>query len=69
MGEENNASLVLRIDDIDRERFRKEYLEDIFETLDWIGVSFDEGASGVEDFLKTTPSIKNLKNIKSIYQS
>jgi glutamyl/glutaminyl-tRNA synthetase len=49
---ENNAKLVLRIDDIDRARFRIEYLEDIFKTMDWLGIEFDEGPSGVEDFLK-----------------
>ena len=57
---DNNASLILRIDDIDRERFRKEYLEDIFKTLDWIGVCFDEGASGVEDFLENYSQHKKL---------
>ena len=30
---ENNAKLVLRIDDIDQARFRIEYLEDIFENV------------------------------------
>lgn len=49
---ENNGKLVLRIDDIDRARFRVEYLEDIFKTMDWLGIDFDEGPSGVEDFFK-----------------
>ena len=43
--------LHLRIDDGDASRFRKEYLEDIFFTLDWLGLSPDSGASGSSDFL------------------
>jgi glutamyl-tRNA synthetase len=46
------GTVRLRIDDMDAARMRREYLEDIFETLDWIGLQPDEGPSGVEDFLK-----------------
>lgn len=31
-------SLRLRIDDVDRERVRPEYVEDIFRSLDWLGI-------------------------------
>ena len=44
------TKLVLRIDDLDSERTRQEYLEDIFLSLDWLGIAVDEGPSGVEDF-------------------
>ncbi len=44
--------IVLRIDDLDKQRRRREYLEDIFYTLDWLGLDYDEGPAGVEDFLK-----------------
>lgn len=43
--------LRLRIDDLDRSRYRVEYLEDIFRLLDILGLSIDEGPSGVADFL------------------
>lgn len=45
------GSILLRIDDLDQQRFRPAYLEDIFETLDWLGIDFDEGPSGPSDFL------------------
>ena len=45
-----NGKLLLRIDDLDSDRVRTEYLEDIFETLDWLGIDYDIGPSGVEDF-------------------
>ncbi|MFQ3577273.1 MAG: glutamate--tRNA ligase family protein [Cytophagales bacterium] len=44
------TELWLRIDDLDQERTRNEYIEDIFETIDWLGVKFDKGPSGLEDF-------------------
>lgn len=44
------GELLLRIDDMDTERFRQEYLDDIFYTLDWLGLDWDEGPSGPADF-------------------
>ena len=46
------GEVLLRIDDLDKGRRRREYLEDIFSTLDWLGLDWDIGPSGVEDFLK-----------------
>ena len=34
---------VLRIEDTDKERSKKEYLDEIFEDLKWLGLSWDEG--------------------------
>ncbi len=42
--------LLLRIDDLDKTRCRDEYIADIFETLDWMGIDYDEGPTGVADF-------------------
>lgn len=44
--------LLLRIDDLDLQRRRIEYLDDIFATLEWLGLDYDEGASGTTDFLQ-----------------
>ncbi len=44
--------LFLRIDDLDLQRRRVEYLDDIFGTLEWLGLDYDEGASGTTDFLQ-----------------
>lgn len=46
------ARILLRIDDLDRKRYRREYLQDIFETIEWLGLDYDEGPVGVEDFEK-----------------
>jgi len=42
--------LKLRIDDLDSNRCRPEYIEDIFRQLDWLGLDWDEGPSGPGDF-------------------
>jgi len=52
LAKSGNGKLLLRIDDLDRERYRKEYVEDIFYALDWLGIHCDEGPSSVADFDK-----------------
>jgi glutamyl-tRNA synthetase len=42
--------LALRIDDLDATRARDVYLEDIFETLHWLGFDWDEGPRDVAQF-------------------
>lgn len=46
----HGARILLRIDDLDAERKRPEYVQDIFETLDWLGLDWDEGPRSLEDF-------------------
>jgi glutamyl/glutaminyl-tRNA synthetase len=45
-----SGTLLLRIDDLDSARKRPEYVEDIFETLEWLGIKWQEGPSGPTDF-------------------
>lgn len=42
--------LHLRIDDLDADRKRPEYVQDVFDTLEWLGVSYDAGPRSVEEF-------------------
>ena len=48
----NGGRILLRIDDIDKDRCREEYVVDIFQTLEWLGLDYDEGPSGVADFFQ-----------------
>jgi glutamyl/glutaminyl-tRNA synthetase len=48
----NGGKVLLRIDDADAERKRKEYVEDIFRVLDWLGLDWDTGPTGPDDFEK-----------------
>lgn len=41
--------LLLRIDDLDAERKRPEYVEDIFRCLEWLGIEWQEGPQGPDE--------------------
>lgn len=40
------GSLLLRIDDLDTDRKRPDFVADIFDNLDWLGLDWDEGPRG-----------------------
>ncbi|MDO6434935.1 glutamate--tRNA ligase family protein [Flavitalea sp. BT771] len=44
------ARVLLRIDDLDRDRVDERYVQDIFETLHFLGISWDEGPLGLAEF-------------------
>lgn len=46
------GTLHLRIDDLDRARLRRPYLENIFRVIDWLGIDYDIGPGGPDDFLR-----------------
>lgn len=48
----SGGKLLLRIDDIDAVRKRPEYVEDIFRTIEWLGLDYDLGPQGPDDFEK-----------------
>ncbi len=40
---QNNGVFILRIEDTDLERSKKEYEEDLIDQLKWLGLDWDEG--------------------------
>lgn len=44
------ARIFLRIDDLDRDRVRPAYLQDLFDTLQFLELPWDEGPTDVADF-------------------
>ncbi|NJB84376.1 glutamyl/glutaminyl-tRNA synthetase [Lewinella marina] len=42
--------LLLRIDDLDRARFRPEYLQDVFDVLHWLEIEWTDGPRDATDF-------------------
>ncbi len=46
----HGAELFLRIDDADTQRVRPSYLEDVFYTLDFLGITPDSGPASVSEF-------------------
>jgi glutamyl/glutaminyl-tRNA synthetase len=49
---QKGANLLLRIDDLDADRKRTEYVDNIFETLQKCGIDYDEGPRDTDDFEK-----------------
>jgi glutamyl/glutaminyl-tRNA synthetase len=43
LAEEQGLTLALRIDDADAPRYRAEFVDDIFDVLDWLGIRPDAG--------------------------
>lgn len=65
------GKIQLRIDDCDAARSRDEYIEDIFSTLNFLGIDWDIGPKDAQDFkqnfsqnLKTQTYFKQLEKIK-----
>jgi glutamyl/glutaminyl-tRNA synthetase len=50
LARQQGGVLALRIDDLDNARFRQEYLQDIFDTLHFLGLDYDEGPRHPADF-------------------
>jgi glutamyl-tRNA synthetase len=44
------ATLLLRIDDLDADRKRPAYVQDVFDTLHWLGIDWDEGPADALSF-------------------
>lgn len=47
------GKVILRIDDLDQERARPEYIENIFRTLEWLGMDWDEGPQTPDELTNT----------------
>ena len=45
-----SASILLRIDDLDTDRKRPDYVDDVFHSLDYLGLTYDKGPTGADDF-------------------
>ena len=50
LAERTGAKILLRIDDIDRARVNKSYLQDVFDTLNFLDIPWDEGARSPKEF-------------------
>lgn len=59
------GKLHLRIDDSDSTRMRDEYLQDIFETMDWLQIPFDGGPKDPQDFKQNfSQSLKKMRYLE-----
>jgi glutamyl-tRNA synthetase len=65
---QKQGKLLLRIDDIDNDRYRPEYLADIFDWLALLGLSYDEGPVSVADFEQHWSQQKRMAQYETILQ-
>jgi len=57
----HGAKILLRIDDMDQERVRPEYIQDIFDTLDFMDLSYDEGPKNSEELEEAWSQMNRLE--------
>lgn len=50
LADRHKAKILLRIDDFDRERYKIEYVQDIFDTLDFMEITYDLGPKNIQEF-------------------
>ncbi|MFD2218950.1 glutamate--tRNA ligase family protein, partial [Hymenobacter bucti] len=60
------GTLHLRIDDLDRARLRRPYLENVFRVIDWLGIDYDQGPADPDDFLRHHSQLLHLPEYNRI---
>jgi len=63
-----SAELTLRIDDLDAERSRPEFVEDIFRSLKWLGIRWHHGPQDADDFRSRWSQQLRLKRYRSLVE-
>jgi len=64
----HGGNLRLRIDDIDAERKRPAYVEDLFHTLHWLGLDWDAGPRDAADFDAHFSQLHRLDRYESLLE-
>ena len=49
IAKDTGSQILLRIDDLDADRVRSEYLQDVFDSLRWLGIEWHEGPRDAAD--------------------
>ncbi len=60
----NAGQILLRIDDLDRERVKMEYVEDIFRVLGWLGLDWDMGPRSVDEFQQRYSQVHRMQHYR-----
>ncbi len=61
----HGGHLVLRIDDFDATRIRPEYVRDVFDSLDWLGITPDDGPRDPGDFADRWSMAAQVEELRS----
>ena len=60
MARRSSAEILLRVDDLDRGRVQREYMEDIFDTLRFMEIPWDRGPRGFDEFEREYSQVHRL---------
>jgi glutamyl/glutaminyl-tRNA synthetase len=60
LARQTGAAILLRIDDLDRGRVSKDYIEDIFETLRFLGIPWDEGPRDFNEYERDYTQLRRM---------
>jgi glutamyl-tRNA synthetase len=60
LAKKHGAKILLRIDDLDRDRYRPEYVEDIFATIDFLEIKIDQGPKNSKEMESTWSQVHRL---------
>jgi glutamyl/glutaminyl-tRNA synthetase len=66
LAEKNNAKILLRIDDLDQSRANDLYIEDIFETLNFLEIPWDEGPKTALKFKESYSQVTRLDSYREL---
>jgi glutamyl-tRNA synthetase len=64
LAQKHSAKILLRIDDIDQARANKLYVQDIFDTLNFLGIPWDEGPRDAIDFEQNYSQVHRMPNYR-----
>lgn len=60
IAKQTGAKILLRIDDLDRERVNREYVQDIFDTLNFLQIPWHEGPRNYQEYERDWSQIHRL---------
>jgi len=61
LARQTGAGILLRIDDLDRGRVSRDYVEDIFETLRFLGIPWDEGPRSFSEYERDYTQLRRME--------
>ncbi|WP_194973178.1 glutamate--tRNA ligase family protein [Aquiflexum lacus] len=61
LAKKHQAKVLLRIDDLDKERIKNRYIQDIFDTLDFLELPYDLGPKNLKDFTSNFSQNKRME--------
>ena len=69
LARQNSAQILLRIDDFDQKRYRQAYTDNIFTTLERLGITWDKGPASVLEFEQSWSQKFRLERYEAVLQN